>query len=184
MSVSMDLTEIDYSVHTTFGTTDLVLKIDLGLLLDDQASIPDFFNAFPPLNFPEGSSFLGIDMPLTFCQPTPSFYINLTKWNNMYSDPSLQVIFGAFGPDDTSSNAQKNTKKVVAIAASVVVVVVVLTLASVVVGVLLYRHYHNPMAALQKNARLEAREGAHAEESNPVQAHNPNWAPASKPSLQ
>lgn len=188
MSISMALNPISYSVHSTFGTTDLILTMDLGLLLDDRPAIPEFFNAFPNLTFPQGSSFLGVNMPLTFCEPTPTAFIDLHKWKKMFSDPSLEVIFGAFS-DEQASNVQKKQNKVVAIAASVVVVAVVLTLAGIVIGVIVYRRSADSFTTTQRRALNEPKIDEPSAETSPapgvdvapVDDPQPSWRIASKP---
>lgn len=194
MSVSMALNPLSYSVHTTFGTTDLILTMDLGLLLDDRPAIPDFFNAFPNLSFPQGTSFLGANMPLTFCEPTPTALMDLVKWNKMFSDPSLEVIFGSFS-NEHASNVQKQKDKTVAIAASVVVVAVVVILAAIVVGVLLYRKSVNPFSAAQRRALREPKideppssaqspaggPGVDGPATSEPDTAHPSWRIASKP---
>ena len=193
----MVLDPLSYSLHSRFGATDIKLTMDLGLLLDGQASIPDFFNAFPNLTFVDGMPFIGADMPLPFCEPTPDGKSTLVKWKKMYSDPSVQVIFGSFTPDKTTTASQKKANKVVTISASVVVVAVVLIIAAIITGVLIYRKDNNPFLAARRQiaeAKASSPSSSSGQQPSAAAVENdakqvklaehqsaPSWTSASRP---
>ena len=168
-------TSREYSVAATFGKTELDLKMDLGMLLDNQPSISSWAIVVPNFTIPDGTGLFAIEMPIHFCEPVPRSSSILRQWNSMFNDPSVQVIFSDLVPDAPLSPQERKSKRTAAIVAPVVTVAVV---AIVVIIVLLVMFNHTVRDAILPHNRERIKEARGKKNLRPD-----SWTAASKPSI-
>lgn len=128
---------------STFDKFELRMNLDFGYVLDGQGAILSyqFDDSVKNLGAGDGNEWFGFDSAVGFCQPLPhdvgilGQYEPLNIWNDLYYDPSLQIIFGDFGSVTPAVNKSARPSWTVPVAIAVplgvfaiVIVIVILTL--------------------------------------------------------
>lgn len=163
-----------YTVTAGFGNANLELTMDYGVLLNGQPSLGTYVSSFPNISFQEDMRFFAVDGPLHFCEPTPNETTILRKWDTLYNDPSVQVIFTDFDPRVPLSPEAQKSRTTVIIVASVVTILVVLIVTTIVLlfifkpKVTVFSSSHPKEHKESLQPRREATDGD-------------SWLPASKP---
>ena len=149
-----------YTIGTYFGTTLLKVTMDLGYLLNDIPTVTVVEATKDTINLPDGTELFAIDTPFKFCQPTSSLSENLTRWDRIYYDPSIQVIFGDLEAPATISPTEKKNKHVVAIVVPVVIVALIIIVVIIVVMTLYVPSVRNFFRPYNQEKVRNARETA------------------------
>lgn len=163
------------AIAATFGSTTLELSMDLGVILDGEPALSVHVMQFPNLSFPAPTNFFAVWMPLFFCEPTPSGSYPLRRWNSMFNDPSIQVIFADLAPNAPLSPQERKSKKIVTIIAPIVAASVVLVIVAIVLLVIFNRRVRNLVLPHNAERVKEARDTSRQTRSS--------WIAASKPAL-
>lgn len=132
LTVTQSRTPLDYFIAAYFDQTELQVDMELGYLLNGIPTVTIVDQVEVPLSLPEGTSLLALDTPFPFCQPTSTVNDVLTKWDNIYYDPSISVLFGDLEAPAPLSPQERKNKHVVAIVVPVVIVVVLIVAGTIV----------------------------------------------------
>jgi hypothetical protein len=146
---------LTYRLAVEFGTTTLTMTMDLGTLLDGNPVVSAYDNSFPNISVLGGTSFFGADIPIHFCEPTPTALSTLRHWNTMYNDPTISVVFGDLENSSPISPQAAKSKKTAAVAAGVVCGVVLLAIVCSVLLVMFNDTVRNAILPHNKR-RIEA----------------------------
>lgn len=147
------------------------ITMDLGYLLDGVPTVTIGEKTEFPLNLPDGTSLFAIDTPFHFCQPTFSESDILNHWNNIYYDPSIEVIFGDLNAPVSPS--QRSSKRAIAIAVPVVFVSLIIIVATIILLVLYVPSVRNVIMPYNDQKARRLRQSSTQRES---------WRPATLPS--
>lgn len=148
--------------------------VDLGMILDGQASLSSWFMDPSRITLPQGTGLFALYLPIHFCQPTPNASIILHKWNSVFNDPSISAIFTDFGsPYSPSSNKDRTTTIIVAVVVSAVVAIIIILIILLVLYNDAVRNFFMP---LNSKRVAEARKSSALSKDK-----HSSWQPAAKP---
>lgn len=173
----------DYALISTFEDKEVRLNLDWGYVLDGNPAIVGYRFEDAPIGLEEG--WTGFDTAVSFCQPMPhdvgiqnAPLTNLSSWNSVYYDPSLQVIFGAMSNVNNGPGAKRAswiTPVSIAVPLGVVLIVAVIIILFVFV---------RPQRSKVLPSTRSVSDEVHSSPSSvqiPSSDHNPAWLKADKP---
>lgn len=152
----------------------LDLTLDLGMILDGNASLSSWYFDSSNFSLSQGTDLLAFEIPINFCEPVPDATSILHKWTSVFNDPSISAIFTDFGsPTSPSSNKDRTTTIVVAAVVSAVVVIFVITM------ILLVRYNDKVRNCMMPNNSKRVAEAR--KPSGLLKDKHDSWQPAAKP---
>ena len=158
LTITQSRTPLDYYVGTYFGSTLMQIKMDLGYVLEGNPVVNILDKTEVPLKFENGTSLIAINTPFPFCQPTVDEHTVLDKWDHIYYDPSIQVIFGDLdSPSTPLTPREKSNKKAVAIAVPIVVVLLVAFAAALIILTIVSPTVHDFFMPYNKRKVVQSR---------------------------
>lgn len=122
------------SVKGTFGAVALDFTLDLGMILDGNASLSSWYFDYNNFTLDQGTELLAFEIPINFCEPVPDATSFLHKWSSVVNDPSITAIFTDFGsPTTPRASKDRTTTIVVAVVVSVLVAIAIVTIVLLVI---------------------------------------------------
>lgn len=190
----------DYQVVSTFDKYELRMNLDWGYVLNGQGAILAYKFDDPVTNLGagNGNEWFGFDSAVGFCQPLP-WDIGVTtkpqplnRWDDLYYDPSLQIIFGDFAnvAPGGSKSARPAWTVPVAIAVPLAVVLIVIVIVILTLTIPSFRRlfvtYFGKTHSLpvpEDNVRADAAHDNGSSVSSLRPSDAPQWQPAALPEV-
>lgn len=136
--------------------------MELGYLLNGIPTVTIVDQTETPLFLKDGTSLFAIETPFPFCQPTTTTSDVLTKWDNIYYDPSIVSLFGDITPPSLLSPKERSSKRAVEIAVPIVVILFAIIVVTIVLLVLFVPSVRNALMPFNDKKVREAR-GDHSD---------------------
>lgn len=162
----------DYQLVTQYDGFKIILSLDWGIVLDGRGAIFAYKTVDQPLTLTgasTGDTWFGFNTSVSFCEPTPydagiilPGRYPLGRWNTMFYDPSLQVLFSDFG-------APSNNRKwvlAVSIALPIVAVLIILTIVLLVIFVPSIKNFFMPYNRENMETKRHSKRDVHATDDN------------------